>query len=46
MKTDESWIAEQARLIDQEEGFGPSYVPARVGDRHDAEDVAARPAAA
>ncbi|HEV8671029.1 MAG TPA: hypothetical protein VGS01_09885 [Candidatus Limnocylindria bacterium] len=27
MKTDESWVAEQARLIDLEEGFGPEYAP-------------------
>jgi hypothetical protein len=26
MKTDESWIAEQARLLALEDGFGPAYV--------------------
>ena len=47
MKTDESWVAEQARLIDLEEGFGPSYVPARSADpREDTKNIGARPAAA
>ena len=27
MNQNESWIAEQARLIDLEEGFGPDYAP-------------------
>ncbi|MGH2492649.1 MAG: hypothetical protein ACRDF9_14220 [Candidatus Limnocylindria bacterium] len=45
MKTNENWIAEQARLLDLEEGFGPSYAPARPDVRDDAEDIAARPAA-
>jgi hypothetical protein len=46
MKTSsEDWIAEQARLIDLEDGFGPSYAPARQDARDDAEDIAARPVA-
>ena len=46
MNTNEDWIAEQARLIDQEDGFGPAYVPARSPDAAGAEEkVAARPAA-
>lgn len=47
MKTNENWIAEQARLIDLEDGFGPGYAPARPGAdaRDDTEDIAARPAA-
>ena len=28
MRKNESWVAEQARLLDLEEGFGPTYVPA------------------
>ena len=47
MKTDENWIAEQARLIDLEDGFGPGYVPARSAGPTDVdEEIAARPAAA
>lgn len=47
MKTDESWVAEQARLIDLEEGFGPSYVPTRSSEASEGtENIAARPAAA
>ena len=47
MKTDENWIAEQARLIDLEDGFGPGYAPARSAGAADAEnDTAARPATA
>ena len=47
MNTNEDWIAEQARLIDQEDGFGPAYVPARSpADAAAAEEtIAARPAA-
>ena len=47
MKITENWIAEQSRLIDLEDGFGPSYAPARPdADAHDGvEDAAARPAA-
>lgn len=47
MNPNESWIAEQARLIDLEDGFGPGYVPTRSAGPVGAEDdVAARPAAA
>ena len=47
MRTNENWIAEQARRLDLEEGFGPRYVPARsTGDAETQEDIAARPAAA
>jgi hypothetical protein len=45
MNTNESWIAEQARLLDLEEGFGPT--PTRTSNESQApEDIAARPAAA
>jgi hypothetical protein len=27
MTAEETWVAEQARLIDLEEGFGPRYRP-------------------
>ena len=27
MNSNENWIAEQARLIDLEDGFGPGYDP-------------------
>ncbi len=30
MNTNENWIAEQARLLDQEDGFGPAYIPAAL----------------
>ena len=44
MNTNENWIAEQARLLDLEEGFGPT--PTRSAVESEAqEDVAARPAA-
>lgn len=47
MRPNEDWIAEQARLLDLEEGFGPRYAPARpVGDAERGEDIAGRPAAA
>lgn len=46
MNTNEDWIAEQARLLDLEEGFGPGYVPARSAVQTDTEEtLAARPAA-
>jgi hypothetical protein len=47
MNTNEDWIAEQARLIDQEDGFGPAYVPARSsGEVAGAQEtITARPAA-
>ena len=46
MNTNEDWIAEQARLIDLEDGFGPGYVPARSsGETDTKETLAARPAA-
>lgn len=47
MNPNETWVAEQARLLDQEDGFGPAYVPARSAGPADPEqDIAARPAAA
>jgi hypothetical protein len=47
MRTNEDWIAEQARLIDLEDGFGPAAAPARPGGGAEVqEDSAARPAAA
>ena len=40
-------FAEQARLIDLEDGFGPGYVPARSAGPTDTEnDIAARPVTA
>jgi hypothetical protein len=30
MNTNESWIAEQARLLTLEDGFGPRVGPARI----------------
>jgi hypothetical protein len=45
MNSTESWIAEQARLIDLEDGFGPAYVATRSGPADAEEDIAARPAA-
>jgi hypothetical protein len=46
MTREESWVAEQARLIDLEDGFGPAYVPTRSGEGTETnEDLAARPAA-
>ena len=46
MNTNENWIAEQARLIDLEDGFGPGYLPSRSSAEADTEDAtAARPAA-
>jgi len=47
MNANENWIAEQARLIDLEDGFGPDYVPTRSAGEADAqEDIAVRRAAA
>lgn len=47
MNPNESWIAEQARLLALEDGFGPGYVPARSAKAADAqEDTAAGHAAA
>jgi len=47
MNPNENWIAEQARLIDLEDGFGPGYVPARSAGPTDTEnDIAARPVTA
>ena len=47
MNTNENWIAEQARLIDLEDGFGPGYAPPRSARAADTdEDNAARSAAA
>ena len=31
MTNDENWVAEQARLIDLEDGFGPRYMPESGG---------------
>ena len=31
MNPNESWIAEQARLLTLEDGFGPSYIPESGG---------------
>ena len=31
MNPNESWIAEQARLLLQEDGFGPGYAPESGG---------------
>jgi hypothetical protein len=46
MNTNEDWIAEQARLIDLEDGFGPGYAPTRSSRETDTEEtLAARPAA-
>lgn len=46
MNPNENWIAEQARLLDLEEGFGPGNVPTRSSGEIEApEDIAARPAA-
>ena len=36
MSTDESWIAEQARLLTLEDGFGPAYVTKSVDAPADA----------
>jgi hypothetical protein len=47
MNPNEDWIAEQARLIDLEDGFGPGYAPARsAGPADTDEEIAARSAAA
>jgi hypothetical protein len=45
MNPNENWIAEQARLIDLEDGFGPAYVATRSATADAEEDIAARPAA-
>jgi hypothetical protein len=41
MNPNESWIAEQARLLTLEDGFGPAYVPTRSAGSADAEDDSA-----
>jgi len=51
MKPDESWIAEQARLLALEDGFGPAYVaaardPAASTLTDDAEAVSLRSSSA
>ena len=47
MNTNENWIAEQARLIDLEDGFGPGYAPRQsAGPADTDEEIAARSAAA
>jgi hypothetical protein len=45
MNSNENWIAEQARLIDLEDGFGPAYAPTRSAPAEAEEDIGARPAA-
>ena len=45
MNSTENWIAEQARLIDLEDGFGPAYAATRSAPADAEEDMAARPAA-
>ena len=45
MNSNENWIAEQARLIDLEDGFGPAYAATRSAPADAEEDVAARQAA-
>ena len=45
MNPNESWIAEQARLLTLEDGFGPAYVPTRSAGSADAEDDSAPQAA-
>ena len=45
MNPNENWIAEQARLIDLEDGFGPAYAAPRSGPADAEEDIAARSAA-
>jgi hypothetical protein len=45
MNPNESWIAEQARLLTLEDGFGPAYVPTRSAGSADAEDDSAAQAA-
>jgi hypothetical protein len=37
MNTNENWIAEQARLLDQEDGFGPAYTPTALVPASDAD---------
>ena len=47
MNPNESWIAEQTRLLTHEDGFGPAYAPTPSAGPADPEDDAkARPAAA
>jgi hypothetical protein len=45
MNPNENWIAEQARLIDLEDGFGPAYAPTRAAPADAEENIAARHAA-
>ena len=45
MNPNESWLAEQARLLMLEDGFGPAYLPARSAGVADAEDDSAAAAA-
>jgi len=37
MNTNENWIAEQARLLDQEDGVGPAYIPTALVPASDAD---------
>ena len=46
MTKDESWVAEQARLLDLEEGFGPTYTPAITGSAMTSTAIAEQEAAA
>ncbi len=41
MNPNESWIAEQARLLMLEDGFGPAYVPTRSDGSATEDDSAA-----
>ncbi|MEP6693620.1 MAG: hypothetical protein ABJB39_03150 [Chloroflexota bacterium] len=42
MNPNESWIAEQARLLTLEDGFGPAYGSSKGGDATDDGEAAAR----
>lgn len=37
MNSTENWIEEQARLLDQEDGFGPKYVATALAPAPDAD---------
>jgi hypothetical protein len=45
MNSNDNWIAEQARLVDLEDGFGPAYVATRSAPADAEDDIGARPAA-
>ena len=42
MNPNENWIAEQARLIDLEDGFGPAYTTTRSAPADAEENITAR----